>query len=67
MPAIKMLPSADTYFDDFKARAGKRHGHITKLASITPISATGNKVHLDVQINRFDAQDQLSADASQSG
>ncbi len=34
----------------------------TKLASITIISANANKVHLDVQINRFNAQDQLIAD-----
>ena len=59
--SFKIWETADTYFDDFKARAGK-HWAYTKLASITPISASGNKVHLDVQMNRFDAQDQLSAD-----
>ena len=59
--SLKVWETADRYFDDFKARAGENWAY-TKLASITTISATANKVHLDVQVNRFDAQDQLIAD-----
>ena len=59
--SLKVWETADRYFDDFKARAGENWAY-TKLASITIISANANKVHLDVQINRFNAQDQLIAD-----
>ena len=59
--SLKVWETADRYFDDFTARAGE-HWAYTKLASITIISANANKVHLDVQINRFNAQDQLIAD-----
>ena len=58
---MKVWETADRYFDDFTARAGENWAY-TKLASITIISANANKVHLDVQINRFNAQDQLIAD-----
>ena len=59
--SLKVWETADRYFDDFKARAGENWA-FTKLASITIISANTNKVHLDVQINRFNAQNQLIAD-----
>ena len=59
--SLKVWETADRYFDDFTARAGENWAY-TKLASITIISASANKVHLDVQINRFNAQDQLIAD-----
>ena len=59
--SLKVWETADRYFDDFTARAGEKWAY-TKLASITIISADSNKVHLDVQINRFNAQDQLIAD-----
>ena len=59
--SLKVWETADRYFDDFTARAGENWAY-TKLASITIISANANKVHLDVQINRFNAQDQLIAD-----
>ena len=58
---LKVWETADRYFDEFRARAGENWAY-TKLASITIISATSNKVHLDVQVNRFDAQDHLIAD-----
>ena len=53
--------TADRYFDDFGARAGDSWAY-TKPTSITPISATANKVQLDVRVNRFDTRDQLIAD-----
>ena len=59
--SLKVWETADLYFDDFRARAGESWAY-TKLASLTPISATANKVHLDIRINRFDTRDQLIAD-----
>ena len=59
--SLKVCETADLYFDDFRARAGESWAY-TKLASITPISATTNKVHLDIRVNRFDTRDQLIAD-----
>ena len=58
---LKVWETADRYFDDFTARAGENWAY-TKLTSIKPISATTKKVHLDVQVNRFDTQQQLIAD-----
>ena len=58
---LKVWETADLYFDDFRARAGESWAY-TKLASITPISATANKVHLDIRVNCFDTRDQLIAD-----
>ena len=58
---LKVWETADLYFDDFRDRAGESWAY-TKLASITPISATANKVHLDIRVNRFDTRDQQIAD-----
>ncbi len=58
---LKVWETADQYFDDFRARAGDSWDY-TKLVSITPIFATGNKVHPDIRVNRFDNRDQLIAD-----
>ena len=58
---LKVWETADLYFDDFRAWAGESWAY-TKLTSITPISATANKVHLDIRVNRFDTLDQLIAD-----
>ena len=59
--SLKVWETADRYLDDFKARAGE-HWAYTRFPSITPISATTNKVHLDVRVSRFNAQDQLIID-----
>ena len=59
--SLKVWETADLYFDYFRARDGESWAY-TKLASITPISATANKVHLDIRVNRFDTRDQLIAD-----
>ena len=59
--SLKVWETADLYFDDFRARAGESWAY-TKLASIAPVSATANKVHLDIRVNRFDTPDQLIAD-----
>ena len=59
--SLKVWETADLYFDDFRARAGESWAY-TKLASIAPISATANKVHLDIRVNRFNTRDQLIAD-----
>ena len=59
--SLKIWETADKYLDDFKTRVGENWAY-TKLSPIIPISATTNKVHLDVQVNRFNAQDQLITD-----
>ena len=59
--SLKIWENADKYLDDFKTRVGENWAY-TKLPSIIPISATTNKVHLDVQVNRFNAHDQLITD-----
>ena len=59
--SLKVWETADLYFDDFRARAGESWAY-TKLTSITPISATAKKVHVDIRVNRFDTRDQLIAD-----
>ena len=59
--SLKVWETADLYFDDFRARAGESWAY-TKLSSITPISATTNKVHLDIRVNHFDTRDQVIAD-----
>ena len=63
---LKVWETAERYFDDFRSRAGENWAY-TKLTSITPISATTNKVQLNAQINRFDTQDQLIADFKSIG
>ena len=50
---LKVSETTNRYFDDFRSRAGKNSA-CTKLTSITPISATTNKVQLYAQVNRFD-------------
>ena len=59
--SLKVWKTADRYFHDFRVRAGDSWAH-TKLASVTPISAAANKVHLDIRVNRFDTRDQLIVD-----
>ena len=58
---LKVWETEDRYFDDFRARAGESWAY-TNLASITPISATANKVQSDIRVNRLDIRDHLIAD-----
>ena len=59
--SLKVWETEDHYLDDFSARAGE-HWAFIQLPMITPISAKTNKIHLDVQVNHFNFQDQLIAD-----
>ena len=54
-------PSAKTYLSDFRARAGDQWAR-TAWQKIDVQRESAGKVHLMVQINRFDINDQLIAD-----
>ena len=54
-------PSAETYLTDFRARAGADWAR-TAWQAIDVHSESADKVHLAVRINRFDINDQLTAD-----
>ena len=51
----------DTYLSDFRKRAGDKWAR-TKWASIDIQKDSADKVHLFVQVNRFDAGDRLITD-----
>ena len=53
--------SAETYLSDFRARAGADWAR-TAWQAIDVQSESADKVHLAVRINRFDTNDQLTAD-----
>ena len=53
-------PAAETYLSDFRARSGD-HWARTAWQKIDVQRESANKVHLVVQINRFDINDQLIA------
>ena len=54
----KTWETAEHYFDDFLARAGSAWARST-AGDIKVLSASDDKVHLDVEIRRFDVADQL--------
>ncbi len=53
---LKTWPTADSYFADFKARAGGDWAR-SSFDDIRVLQASDNKVHLDAEINRYDADD----------
>ena len=53
--------SPENYFTDFRERAGKSWER-TEWGSIEVMRASCNKVHLKVQVNRFDNNSVLLAD-----
>ena len=57
---LKCWETPDSYFSDFKARAGGDWSH-SRFDDIRVVQASDNKVHLDAEINRFDTQDQKIA------
>lgn len=57
---LTVWQTADTYFDDFTARAGDDWA-LTRWRSITVQAAAIHKLHLDVEIDRFDANGRLIA------
>lgn len=54
---LKCWETPTSYFDDFRARAGRDWSH-SNADDIRVLSAASDKVHLDVQINRFDKHGQ---------
>ena len=57
---LKCWETADSYFADFKARAGGDWAR-SRFDDIRVVQASENKVHLDAEINRFDKNDQRIA------
>lgn len=57
---LKCWETADSYFADFKARAGGDWAR-SRFDDIRVVQASENKVHLDAEINRFDTNDQRIA------
>ena len=51
---LKNWQTPDSYFSDFQARAGASWAR-SGFKDIRVLQASGNKVHLDAEINRFDA------------
>lgn len=50
---VKIWDSPDSYLGDFERRAGSNWGH-TKWGRLDPLRASESKVHLDVEVCRFD-------------
>ena len=57
---LKIWQTPDSYFDDFRARAGANWAR-SSFDDIRVVQASPEKVHLDAEINRFDKQDQKIA------
>jgi len=53
---LKVWPDSRAYFSDFQARAGKNWAW-SRFDDIRVLQASNDKVHLDLEVNRFDAQD----------
>lgn len=53
---LQVWDTPDTYFDDFKARAGDGWHH-TVWDKLVVIAAGADKVHLDVQFTRYREDD----------
>ena len=57
---LKCWQTPDSYFVDFKSRAGGDWAH-SRFNDIQVVRASENKVHLDAEINRFNGEDQKIA------
>lgn len=55
---LKTWETPDSYFTDFRARAGAEWARST-ADDIKIVQASANKVHLDVQINRYGAEENI--------
>jgi len=53
---MRVWQTPDTYFDDFLARAGEDWDH-TRFDFRNVITASSNKVHIDLQFTRYRADD----------
>jgi len=52
---VKIWQTPESYLTDFHARAGSNWGH-TEWGRLNVLQASENKVHLDVQVDRFDKE-----------
>ena len=55
---LKTWAAADDYFADFKRRAGGDWHH-TRWGHMEAVQSSAEKVHLDVRVDRYDAEDRL--------
>lgn len=55
---LKIWPTAESYFADFKSRAGGAWHHST-FQDITLLAESETKVHFDAEIIRYNAQDEV--------
>ena len=55
---MKLWPTAESYFMDFKKRAGGTWHH-SAFNDIKVIADSHNKVHLDAEIIRYDSDDNV--------
>ncbi len=53
-PDLKIWETSESYFHDFKARAGKAWAR-SSFDDIRLLQASSQKVHFDVEVNRYDA------------
>lgn len=52
---LKVWETPDSYFSDFRARAGADWSH-SRFDDIRVVDASDTKVHLDVEVVRFDRE-----------
>ena len=57
---LKCWEAPDDYFADFRSRAGGNWSH-SSADDINVVAASDDKVHLDVEINRFDTKGDKTA------
>ena len=50
---LKIWDTPDSYFEDFRVRAGANWSR-SEFADIQVVDASKNKVHLDVEVRRYD-------------
>ena len=55
---LKIWPDADSYFADFRARAGGNWHH-SAFDDIKVLASSNHKVHLDAAIIRYDAHNNI--------
>ena len=56
--SLKVWETPETYFADFRARAGGNWAR-SRFDNIRVLQTSETKVHLETEVNRYDANDQL--------
>jgi hypothetical protein len=57
---LKEWPTPQTYFDDFKLRAGGDWSH-SEFSDIKVVDSSQTKVHVDLEVLRYDTNNELIA------